>query len=110
MKSVKPVSNVSTVNKTYLKSFLSAIERFYSMISVGSILVDDWSPCSLSSFISKLLSSTSSPNILPELFKRTIFDGGEHDTDGYFFFNLLETGLQESLITVQATDLSSALS
>ena len=74
------------------------------MISVVSSLADDWSHSSLSSFVSKLSSSTSLSNTLPELFTRTIFAGGEHDTDRYFLFNLSATVLQDSLITVRATD------
>ena len=80
------------------------------MIPVGSTLVDDGSPCSISECISKFSSSTSSPNTLPELSTIIILDGGESDTDEYFLFNLSETVLQDSLITVWATDLSPAFS
>ena len=110
MKSAKLFSNNSIVRNTYFKTFFSSVERLVSMISVISSLADDWSHTSLSSFVSKLSSSTSLSNTLLELFTRTILVGGELDVGGdfdpdvYFLFNLSATVLQDSLITVRATD------
>ena len=84
--------------------------RFFSIIPVGTLLVDDGSPCSISECISNLSCSTSSSNILLEISTITILDGGEPDTDGYFLFNLSENVLQDSLITVWATYISLAFS
>ena len=70
------------------------------MIPVGTILVDDGSPCSISEWISNFSSSKLSSNILLELSTITILDDGEPDTDDYLIFYLSETILQDSLITV----------
>ena len=80
------------------------------MISDESSLADDWSITSLSLLVTNASYSSSFSSALSELFSRTISFGGKNGTEGNFLFNFSATVLQDSLITVRATDLSSALS